>query len=220
MILISPSEPKLLRELLSAEVSSLPEEYGSDILFPSKFGLVGIQRKDQKDFLNSLSDGRLQSEVRLMERLPFKLLILEGKPLFLDGVLYQDGSPTRFTKEGYRNLLRSLFYQRGIRVELSDNLEDTAQIVKELESYFSKENHRSLYQRPKVPAQWGEPTYDEEASWILQGFRGVGPATAEKILQHFGKIPLRWTCAKEELAKILGRKKAERVFEILGDRRG
>jgi len=207
-----------LRELLSAEVSLLPEEYGSDILLPSKFGLVGIQRKDQKDLLSSLSDGRLQSESRLMEeKLPFRILILEGRLLFHDNLLYLDHRPTRFTREGIRNLLRSLFYQRGIRVEFSDGLEDTAQIVQELMSYFEKENHLSLYQRPKVPSQWGEPTFDEEASWVLQGFRGIGPNLAEKILKQFGKLPLRWSCTEEELSQALGRKKARRLFAFLNE---
>jgi len=216
MILISPSVPKKLGELLSAEVSPLPEEYGSDILFASKHGLVGIQRKDQKDFTTSLADGRLQYEARLMqEKLPFRVLILEGKLLFHDNILYQDRRPTRFTKEAIRNLLRSLFYQRGIRVEFADDLEDTAQIVLELQGYFDEEDHPSLYQRPKVPSQWGVATLDEEALWILQGFRGIGLTSARKILEQFGKIPLRWTCSKEELSKLIGSKRAERLFHLL-----
>jgi len=217
VILISPSEPKELAELTKAEVSPLPEDYGSDFLLPTRHGLCGIQRKVERDFINSISDGRLQTETSLMEPLVFKILILEGNLMFLDGILYKDGHPTRFTKEGVRNLLRSLFYQRGIRVEFSDSLKDTAQIVLELADYFEKPQHQSLYTRPPCPSQWGTPTFDEQALWLLQGFRGIGATLASKILKHFGGVPLKWSCSKKELAEIVGRKKAEKLFSFLNE---
>ncbi len=65
---------------------------------------------------------------------------------------------------------------------------------------------------------WGQKDRNEELLWILQGFPGVGVATAEKILDAFGgTIPLKWVCTVQDLMEIHGisRSKAQQLWNCL-----
>jgi ERCC4-type nuclease len=54
----------------------------------------------------------------------------------------------------------------------------------------------------------------------LQGFDGIGPELAERIVDHFGRVPLSWTVGEGELAKVkgLGKKKVAKMVKVLGYR--
>ena len=60
-------------------VSSTPEKHGSDYLFLSGAGLVGVQRKEVKDWVASCFDGRLAKELRQMRTLDLAVVVVEGK---------------------------------------------------------------------------------------------------------------------------------------------
>ena len=131
MLLVSPSDWRLA-QALDSPTSSVPEKYGSDVLVPTKRGLLGIQRKTVSDLLRSMMDGRLSQSIRKMKPLVFKVLILEGYPEFTsEGRLILPYS-TAFTKERLRNVLRSLWYTHDIRTEMTADLEDTVDVVREL----------------------------------------------------------------------------------------
>jgi Fanconi anemia group M protein len=184
----------------------------------TKMGKLGVQIKTlPNDFVASLEDGRLGKELALMRNLDFAVLILEGWLVFKDGYLVQNRQPTRFTQKGVRNILRSCHYQFGVWVEQSSNANETLARWLELVEYFSKEKHLSLYSRPPINAQWGVPSRCEQLLYILQGFPGVGPETARRILEHFGRVPLRWDVSQEDLMAVdgIGPKKAKQMMEIL-----
>lgn len=206
--LISPSETKLAERLKGeAIISSLPEEKGADILIYTKQGLFGIQRKEvPNDFLSSITDGRIARETSLLPKgCKFRLLLLEGRFRYWpDGrIIIGRREPSRFTEAQIRGILFDIKYVKGVDYDYTDDLDDTIFYIKTIAQWMNKEKHLGLFSRPGGPkGTWAIPTVEETHSWLLQGFEGVGPALADAIIEHFGRIPLAWTCSLGELVKV------------------
>lgn len=214
-MLISSTEPKEIQ--LLGQVSSVPERYGADVLIGVRGRLIGVQRKTfPDDYLASLEDGRLQKELMQMQRLDAAMLLLEGQPVW-DG---QNLAGRRYTRRQLRTALWSVQLVHGVCVETSDSLEDTCTTLLWLERWLKKRKHVGLMRRPKARDAWGGHVHGQgEAIHVLQGLPGVGPVTAQAILQHFGgRIPLAWTCSQQELEQVegIGRKKARQLYTFIG----
>lgn len=210
MIFVSPSEPKEALVLLpGSRVSGLPERYGVDYLVAVPGALAGVQRKTGRDLLASLEDGRLSKEVMAMKLLYPALLAVEGPcppPL------------SRYTEGQVLRLLWSVRL-KGMWVERTPDLAGTALLVREFEGWLSKRSHRSLDTRPKSAARgaWLDRGAREWGVFLLQGFPGVGPELAEAIYDHFGRVPLAWTCSRKELMEVdgIGPKRAKDLMRCL-----
>lgn len=223
-ILISSQEPRRLKELLEAVDSPVVEDYGADLLLPSPKGLIGIQRKEASDFISSVEDGRLNRELGLLSQsVQFPILVQEGNFYFdREGLLWLNGRKQRYTKTQIRNLERSLWYIQGVRVEKSESMGETAALALEIESYFSKNSHVSLFRRPSPQSEWGIVPQSQREGWLLQGLQGVGPTLAEAIVKHFGRAPIQWSCSLEELERVdgIGRTRAGKIYGQLGGNSG
>ena len=203
--LSSPTDQKL-GTLLSATTSSVPERYGVDILASTTWGLAGWQRKTTSDLTASVVDGRLTREVAAMKRLHWATLIHEGRPAYTsDGYLMEEHQ-RRWTRMQLRNLLRSCWYRHGIRVENTDDLQDTATAIKEMVQWMNKKGHRSLLNIPKGDTRnnWHQEDRNAWGRMLLQGFPGIGYTRADAIVSHFGRVPLEWTVSKKELEEVYG----------------
>jgi len=220
--LLSPTEHGL-KPLFGerAIVSYLPERWGADILIVVEGrGRLAIQRKVfPDDLIASTTDGRLARELPLLAQTEYPVLIIEGRPMWTaDGHLMQSWN-SRWTRAQIRNLLRSVWRVHGVAVEHTDDINDTAAAVLELEAWFRKDVHRSLLSRPKTATKdsWGLGDKRSAARYFLQGFPGVGATLAEQIFDHFGKLPLTWACTQEELMSVygIGRKRAKVLWETL-----
>jgi len=208
MILIAPSEPKPILQLITdlgheAMVSTQPETRGADYLMSGQLGFVAVQRKEVGDLLSSIGDGRLQREISLLRYEPVPILMLEGWPEFTtDGQHIE--RPT-WNKAGFRNILRSIG-REGIQIERTDDLADTATAIVELAHYWQRSAHISLLTRPKriKTDSFGRSQADDQAAWVLQGFPKIGPVLARRIVHRFDGLPLSWTCSLEELCEVEG----------------
>lgn len=204
--LVSPTD-KDLGELLGAISSSLCEQYGADVLAFVKRQVVGWQRKTIEDLLASLEDGRLARELPLLAlKVTFPVLLLEGHPVFTnDGYLVRNGRPCRWSRRAWRNLLRSIHYQFRVVVEHTQNIQDSAEAIREMLQWLLKDDHTSLLKRPKPIDEWGMPLEGMALhEFILQGFPRVGPKTARAIVHHFSRAPLYWTCTPQEMQEVDG----------------
>lgn len=220
--LLSPTEHELKPIFANKAITSyLPERCGADVLvIVEGRGRLAIQRKVfPDDLIASTNDGRLARELPLLSQAEYPVLIVEGKPMWTsDGHLMQSWN-SRWTRAQVRNLLRSVWRVHGVAVEYTDDVEDTAAAVLELEAWFRKDVHRSLLTRPKTPTKdsWGLSNKRDFARFLLQGLPGVGSVLAEQIFDHFGRVPLRWDCTREELLAVygIGEKRAKVLWEIL-----
>lgn len=213
-ILLSPSEVKLKKLLKDdAIVSELCEEKGADILIYSSQGLLGIQRKSLPgDFIQSMTDGRFARSLPLMtEHCTFCRVVCEGSFKFwVDGTLFLGMTKdrkrirSRYNREAVHGMLNDIEFIYGVMIRYTESVEDTVHYIKSLQRYLDSKKHVGLFRRPKAQGNWGVPSKRDIHLWILQSFQGIGVNTADKIVQRYGRAPLRWNCTAKELSTIAG----------------
>lgn len=223
MYLVSPTDRELLSALklkASAMSHSLPEKYGSDALTAiAGKGIIAFQRKKfPEDFIASIEDGRMMREVALIKRAEYPVFLIEGWPMFTaDGNLVSSYT-SRWTKRQLRNVMLSLWFTQGIMFERTDNMNDSVDAILECEAWVKDGKHKSLRTRPKGAASesWGMASKRDFAVFLLQGIPGVGSTLAGQIFDHFGRIPLAWTCSERELNQVygIGTKRVKVLMEL------
>ncbi len=217
-MLISPTEPQRLREL--GTTSSAPEKHGADFLIMGKTYRIGVQRKQfPGDLLASLADGRLYSQLPYLAELEQAVVLVEGYGSWTeDGELIGLNDFHKFTLGQMYALFSTIMFEFGIPVYQVKNIAATEDFLTTLEGWASKTKHSSLKTRPGPTGDsWG--TSDRHfATHILQGFPGVGPELAERIVNHFDRVPLDWSATVEELMEVsgIGKTKAMRIHRSLG----
>lgn len=230
-VLVAPTEPAALRAV--GRVSMVPETMGCDVLVFAGGAKVGVQRKELGDLLASLDDGRLALQVAQMRTagLDARVLVLEGEVRFTGGA---DGGGVlagtwagRGGRVWTRQQLVAVQWSLaadGIAVVGTRGLDDTVGWVRATEAWWAKGGeggggHRGIRGRGAAPSVWGKARNSEWAAWVLQGFPGIGPELARRIVEAYG-LPLRWTVSGEELAKVKGisKARAEKWITALGEK--
>lgn len=215
MILVAPTEPSQLKKL--GRVSTIPEKWGVDFLFPVNGKWYGIQRKEVNDLVASMQDGRLAKEMAQMKRLDFGMLIVEGQVRFtLDGELIKNGYGQRITKAGLRGILWSV-QARGYSVQSTETMVDTFETIQMFETYVRKGKHQALDRRPGPISVWGNPNNRDYQTHLVMGLPGVGPELAERIVDKLG-MPFGWKITEGDLMTVqgIGVKKAHQIYKCLG----
>lgn len=208
-VVVSPAERAPITDL--GPTSWMPEHFGADIMILAQAGTIGIQRKAfPSDFLASFRDGRLSTSLTNLSKLNRRILLLEGSPRWdFNGLLEGDSRDrgfSTFSLSQLRGITWSAFSELGVETHWTRDPTDTVQYVRDLCRWADKSHHDSVFrrpgaQRPEWVRQWSAR---DSQRWILQGFEGIGPQMADKILDHFGTLPLEWTATEAELARVPG----------------
>jgi ERCC4-type nuclease len=193
----------------------MPERYGADFLmFSPHMGKIGVQRKEIKDLVASINDGRLAKEVQQLQSCDIAHIIIEGRVEWTNEGLLLTSTHSQFTKAQYLGTLWSL-QASGLGTGFTTSKTDTMSYLSTFEKWTCKDHHTSLARRPSQPkSMFGETGTRDTQRWILQGFTGISYGRAEAILDHCGSIPLQWTIDLEQIAGI-GPKTAKRLEAIL-----
>jgi ERCC4-type nuclease len=196
----------------------LTETYGSDVMWMTAAGWVGIQRKELKDLIASVRDGRLGMQLSQMQRLSVAVLLVEGKPRFtIDGEMLVDswGNDASFTKKHYRGVLWSA-RAAGVHIDFTETLTETIEYCTWFENWSLKERHSGLRHRPGPDTSWGTPGHRDYAVHVVSGLPGVGTELAGRVVDQFG-IPFGWKITKEELMTVkgIGQKKADQMWKAI-----
>lgn len=214
-MIISNTEPLKLRKL--GTVSTFPEEFGCDLLMAANGSWAGVQRKEVKDLLGSIGDGRLGEQILKMQTgLEYRMLVVEGSLTWtLDGELAGQTWGRGITRPNMRKLLWSI-RAAGVWVEWTDGLDDTVQLVQAFEQWCRKGQHSSLGARAGVRSSWGKANNRDYQLHLLQGLPGVGVELAGRILDTVG-MPFGWRVGRDELLGVegLGPKKVEKMMEAI-----
>ena len=115
-------------------------------------------------------------------------------------------------------MINDLQLVHGVIIDWTEDLPDTVLYLKSMRSFLTAEKHTGLFTRPNVKGLWNVPTSKDVELWILQSFPGIGPTTADAIIQYFnGEVPLKWTCTFEELCRVknVTRSKARELWNYL-----
>ncbi|MBS3076204.1 hypothetical protein J4481_00485 [Candidatus Pacearchaeota archaeon] len=155
---------------------------------------IAIERKTVSDFISSMINRRLLSQLEEMQQYENKLLIVEG---IYEKELYAENNGG-VNANAIRGFLLSIVMKHKIPLIFTKNAEDTAKFI----SVLSKKKESEL------PLNVKKKSLDskEQKQLIIEGFPGIGPTTARKILEEFGTIKKFINASEEQLEKVLGKK--------------
>lgn len=209
-MLISPTEPKALKEI--GTVSSQCEEYGSDVLIPTAAnGLVGIQRKEIHDYVNSIRNGLLGVELSKMKATNLSILVLEGTCQFsITGTCLNIREWSLAQHQGSLLSLQS----QSCWVLPTAHLEETIQSIYVLKKWLDKEVHTLMRGRPNPKSMWGTSTSRDWGIHLMSGLPGISSVLAGRIWDKYG-VPLKWTIDELDFLMVEGIG-LERVKKIMG----
>jgi Fanconi anemia group M protein len=164
-------------------------------------GNTAIERKTISDFLSSMINKRLVRQLEEIKQYPKKILIIEG---IQEQEIYND-LPEGINGNAIRGFLLSILLEFGVPIIYTQNCKDTAKFLMLLSKKQPK-NHISL-RANKIPLN-----KKQQKQYILEGYPGIGPATAKKLLKKYKSIKNILNQPIENLKQDIG-KKAE-IFRI------
>jgi ERCC4-type nuclease len=163
---------------------------------------VFIERKTVSDFISSMINKRLKRQLDDLNQCENKLLLIEG---IEEQEIYSDDKKEGVSSNAIRGFLLSIALKHKVPLIFTKNSEDTAKFIFLLAS--KKETESSLNVTKKSLNK------KEQMQFILEGFPGIGPKTAKKLLEEFKTMKRVFNASAEELRKIIG-KKAD-IFKIV-----
>src|SRR3989338_2007608 len=162
---------------------------------------IVIERKTVADFISSMINKRIFNQLEELQQYEKKLLLIEG---IEENELYNDNNPS-VSANAIRGLLLSILLKFKIPILFSKNEEDSAKffniLLKKREKEISLNAKKKSFNKK------------EQLQFILEGFPGIGPKTAKKLLKEFKTIKNIINSPDEELKKILG-KKSESIIKL------
>jgi Fanconi anemia group M protein len=163
---------------------------------------IVIERKTVQDFISSMINHRLMNQIEELKQYENKLLIIEG---ISEQELYSEDN-TGVNANAIRGFLLSILLKHKIPIIFSKNSEDTAKFINVLSK--KKEKEINLNAKKKTLNK------KEQLQFIIEGFPGVGPKKAKKLLKKFESIQNIILASTEDLKEILGTQ-AEGIREII-----
>jgi ERCC4-type nuclease len=161
---------------------------------------IAIERKTVSDFISSMINGRLHNQINNLQQYENRLLLIEG---IEEQELYSNNSEG-INANAVRGFLLSIVLKHKIPLLFTKDSEDTAKFISILAR--KKETESSLNITRKSLNK------KEQMQFILEGFPGIGPKTAKKLLEKFKTIKDILNASQEDLQKEIG-KKAD-IFKI------
>jgi len=167
---------------------------------------IAIERKTVSDFISSMVNKRLINQLQDLKQYENRLLIIEG-------IDEQDLYSEKYAEErrkmhpnSVRGFLLSILLKHKVPIIFTKDYRDTAKFILILSKKKNKE--MSLNASKKTLNK------KDRMQYILEGFPGIGPKTAKKLLNYFKTIKNIINASEEELKKILG-KKAEIIKRLI-----
>jgi len=152
---------------------------------------VAIERKTIPDLKSSIINKRILFQLKELKQYPKSLLIIEGISTFelYEGIIHENA---------LRGFILSTALEHKIPVIFTENEEDSAKYIAVL-ARKTKKTSLSLRQKLQLDEK-------EQKQFILEGFPGIGPTTARKLLDKFKTIKNIIDANEKELREILGKK--------------
>ena len=172
---------------------------------------VAIERKTVFDFISSMKSGRLLRQLEELKQYENRLLIIEGideQDLYTDSTL-EDGKPVGMHPNSIRGFLLSILLNYKTPIIFTKDYKDTARFFLVL----SKQEPREVPLNVKKKVH----NKEEQSRYILEGFPGIGPKTAKKLIKRFKTIKGVIDAPEDEIKKEIG-KKAENLIRIINNK--
>lgn len=166
---------------------------------------VGVERKTISDFLNSIIDKRIISQlIDLKKHYDAPLLIIEGTDNIYE--------IRNFHPNSIRGMLASIAIDFQIPILYTRNHKDTANLLAIIAKRLEKP--RSL---PSLLKKRKPLTLKQQQEYLVESFPGIGPTISKNLLNKFKTIKNIINATEEELKSVekIGPKKIENIKRIL-----
>ena len=166
---------------------------------------LGIERKTLMDFLNSIIDKRILSQlISLKENFPLQLLIIEGEEN-----IYQIRD---FHPNSIRGMLSSIAIDYQIPMLFTKNYRDTAAYLALISKRLEKPKRNISLISKRKPL-----TIKEQQEYIIESLPGIGPNLSKSLLKKFKTIKNIINAKEEKLKKVnkIGDKKSKLIRNII-----
>lgn len=163
---------------------------------------IAVERKTVSDFISSMINKRLLNQLEELQQYEKKLLIIEGID---EQELYNDDNSQGINSNAIRGFLLTILLRHNIPILFTKNYKDTARFL----SLIAKKEKHEMSTRAVKKSR----NKKEQMQYIIEGFPGIGPKLAKKLLEKLGSIKNIINTPEEELKKLIG-KKAKIIKEI------
>ncbi len=171
---------------------------------------VCVERKTIEDFLNSMIDGRLFTQLNnLRQNYTKPLIILEGNTTELFTM-------RNIHKNSILGALTSIALDYQVPVLNSKDSKETADMLYVIAKREQKLNNKEV----RIRVGRKGLTLSEQQRFIVEGFPSVGPLLAKSLLEKFGSIKEIVDASEKELQELtnLGKKKAKLIQKVLREK--
>ncbi len=167
---------------------------------------IVIERKTKEDFVNSIIDKRILTQLISMKKNYKKpILIIEGNE-----DIY---SVRNIHPNAIRGMLSAIAIDFGIPIIYSKDMKDTAEIIHTIAKREQNKDAKDFGVRlDKKPL-----STKEQQEFIIESLPGIGPSLAKSLLKEFTTVTNVINAEKERLIKVdkIGMKKAEEIQRVL-----
>ncbi len=165
---------------------------------------VAVERKESTDFINSIIDTRLFSQVRLLKAEYARPIIL------IEGDIFDTRSKVSPTA-----LIGAISYIsviEGLSVIHTDDSRQTARMLETMTRHSQQGLGYEVALRSQKPKD-----FSIMSQYIVEGLPSVGPKTAQNLLKKFKSVAGVFSATEKELCEMpgIGEKTASRIHEIL-----
>jgi len=190
----------ILKKRCKVEEKSLPV---GDYLLSKR---VCVERKTASDFLQSITDGRLFSQIKeMIENFKNPLIIIEGNGLF--------NGERKIHPNAIRGALASIAIDFGIPILWTENQLETAELLFSIAKREQLERKNSVSIRGKKKTR----SMNEIQEYLIAGLPKISREKSRSLLKHFGTPQKIFTASEEELKNVegVGEKLAKKIRKIL-----
>lgn len=199
--------PELAKRGLEVEVKQL---IAADFVVQTKdnngvIHNVGIEKKTQSDFLNSIIDKRIIAQLMtLKENFAVPLLVIEGEEN-----IYM---LRNFHPNAIRGMLAAIAIDFQIPILHTKNFRDTAALLEVIAKRLEKPPRTLSLLAKRKPI-----TTKEQQEYIIEALPTVGPTLAKSLLKKFKSIRKIANASEKQLQEVekIGKKKAQEIKKVL-----
>jgi len=168
------------------------------------FENIGVERKRDEDFVQSIIDGRLFEQMRnLRECFEKPLLVIEGNNLYGSNV----------HENAIRGAMASVALDYNVPIIWTSDKRETAALLF-LIAKREQEGKKRIFSIKGKRKPLSTKDYQE---YIIAALPGIGPMTAKELLKEFASVEKVFTANEGKLKKVnkIGKKKARQIREIV-----
>lgn len=202
MIIIDHRERELVKELARRKIKyDIKQLVIADIIIKN----IGIERKTQQDFINSIIDGRLiQQLIVLKENFDIPLLVIEGE----DNIY----TLRKMHPNAIRGMLASIAIDYQIPIIHTRSLNDTCSLIETILKRMERGKVSFPLLKKRKPL-----TLKERQELVIESFPGIGPTLAKSLLKEFKSVKKIINAEEKKLQNVekIGPKKASEIKKVI-----